>query len=421
MSPSAPVLRCIRCEARSPIRPEFLGCPACARPGQPGAALELAYDLAAWRARGLLQTWQEDWRRRDGGLWRFRELLPLPEGAEPVSLEEGTTPLVRLQHEGPGRIWLKDETRNPTGAFKDRLHAVGLTMARALGFTGATAATTGNHGTSLAAYAARSGLRALVFCDPRVPELQRRLMAAYGAQVVVAADRGAHLEWLVRERGWYPAVGLAPDPVGSPFGAEGYKTIGFETYFQLGGRFPDRVLVPSSGGDSVYGPWKGFRELAGLGASGRLPRMIAVQPAGCDPIVRAWKAGADVVATHPDPRTLAPSIGDASGGPLPLVAIRESGGAALAMTDAALAEARSRLVRQGIVVEPAGAAGVAAALALAAGGELGPDDDVVCILTGTGIKWPDTLLGLGGGARLDDGRPEALRSWLEALAPATSA
>jgi threonine synthase len=190
MIPSAPLLRCIRCGATGPVRAEFFGCRACEVPGQPGAALELAHDLAAWRAQGLLETWRTTWRSREGGLWRFRELLPLPPGAEPVTLDEGATPLTRLEHAGPGRIWLKDETRNPTGAFKDRLHAVGLTMARALSFTGATAATTGNHGTSLAAYAARAGLRALVFCDPRTPELQRRLMTAYGARVVVAADRG---------------------------------------------------------------------------------------------------------------------------------------------------------------------------------------------------------------------------------------
>ena len=170
--------------------------------------------------------------------------------------------------DGP-RIWLKDETRNPTGSFKDRLHAVSLTMARALGFRKAVASTTGNHGTALAAYAARAGMDALVFCDPRAPVVQRRLMQLFGARVVVLADRAAHVGWLVRERGWYPSTGMTPEPVGTPYGVEGYKTIAYEVFFQLGGRFPERMLVPTSGGDAIYGPWKGFRELRALGAAGR--------------------------------------------------------------------------------------------------------------------------------------------------------
>jgi threonine synthase len=407
-----PHLVCVQCAAAAPLGPAFEGCRACAT--DPPAALEVAYDYAALAAAGTLKAWTT----RAGGLWRFRELLPVPRDASVISLAEGATPLVRLEGAEAARIWLKDETRNPTGSFKDRLHAVSLTMARVLGFEKAVASTTGNHGTALAAYAARAGMSALVFCDPRAPLVQRRLMQLFGARVVVLADRSAHVGWLVRERGWYPSTGMTPEPVGTPYGVEGYKTIAHEVFFQLGGRFPERMLVPTSGGDAIYGPWKGFRELRALGAPGALPRMVAVQAAGCDPIVRGWRAGATTVPVHPDPRTIAVSIADETGGPASLRALAESGGAAEAVSETAILDAMRRLARQGIAVEPSSAAAVAAALALAARGELGADEDAVCVLTGTGAKWPDALVDALTPRELVDASPLAVRAWIDAAASA---
>jgi threonine synthase len=406
-----PHLACVRCGATTPLGPAFEGCLACA--GEPRAALEVVYDYPALAATGTLKAW----RSRAGGLWRFRELLPPPASASIVTLAEGATPLVRLQAADGHRIWLKDETRNPTGSFKDRLHAVSLTMARALGFRKAVASTTGNHGTALAAYAARAGMDALVFCDPRAPEVQRRLMQLFGARVAVLADRGAHTAWLVRERGWYPSSGMTPEPVGTPYGVEGYKTIGYEVFFQLGGHFPGRMVVPTSGGDAIYGPWKGFRELQALGAPGDLPRMVAAQAAGCDPIVRGWRAGAAAVPVHPDPQTIAVSIADETGGPASLRALAESNGSAEAVADAAIVDAMRRLAGQGIAVEPSSAAAVAAALALLSRGELSADEDVVCVLTGAGVKWPDALVDALTPRELTDPSPAAVRAWIEATDP----
>ena len=405
-----PQLECVRCGAVTPLGPAFEGCLAC--PGEPRPALEVVYDYAAIAAQGTLRAWAT----RPGGLWRFRELLPAPADAPVVSLAEGATPLVRLAGTDGARVWLKDETRNPTGSFKDRLHAVSLTMARVLGFGKAVASTTGNHGTALAAYAARAGMEALVFCDPRAPLVQRRLMQLFGARVVVLADRAAHVGWLVRERGWYPSTGMTPEPVATPYGVEGYKTIAHEVFFQLGGSFPGRMLVPTSGGDAIYGPWKGFRELRALGAPGPLPRMVAVQAAGCDPIVRGWRAGATTVPVHPDPRTIAVSIADETGGPASLRAVSESGGTAEAVSDEAILDAMRRLAGQGIAVEPSSAAAVAAALALAARGELEPDEDVVCVLTGAGAKWPDALVDALTPRELTDASPSAVRAWIDATA-----
>jgi threonine synthase len=406
-----PHLVCVRCGAAAPLGPAFEGCVTCA--GEPRPALEVVYDYAALAAAGTLRAWAS----RPGGLWRFREVLPPPADASILSLAEGATPLVRLQGPGDHRIWLKDETRNPTGSFKDRLHSVSLTMARVLGFRKAVASTTGNHGTALAAYAARAGIEALVFCDPRAPLVQRRLMQLFGARVVVLADRAAHVGWLVRERGWYPSTGMTPEPVSTPYGVEGYKTIAHEVYFQLGGRFPGRVLVPTSGGDAIYGPWKGFRELRALGAPGALPRMVAVQAAGCDPIVRGWRAGAAEVPVHPDPRTIAVSIADETGGPASLRAVAESGGAAEAVSEEAILDAMRRLAAQGIAVEPSSAVSVAAALALAARGELEADEDVVCILTGAGAKWPDALVDALTPRELIDASPSGVRAWIDAAPP----
>jgi threonine synthase len=403
-----PHLACVQCGAAAPLGPAFEGCRACA--ADPPAALEVVYDYAALAAAGTLKAWAS----RAGGLWRFRELLPPPADTSVLTLAEGATPLLRLDGVDGARIWLKDETRNPTGSFKDRLHAVSLTMARALGFRKALASTTGNHGTALAAYAARAGMDALVFCDPRAPVVQRRLMQLFGARVVVLADRAAHVGWLVRERGWYPSTGMTPEPVGTPYGVEGYKTIAYEVFFQLGGRFPTRMLVPTSGGDAIYGPWKGFRELRALGAVGALPRMVAVQAAGCDPIVRGWRAGATAVPVHPDPRTIAVSIADETGGPASLRAVAESGGTAEAVSDEAILDAMRRLAGQGIAVEPSSAASVSAALGLAARGALGADEDVVCVLTGAGAKWPDALVDAFTPRELVDASPDAVRAWIDA-------
>lgn len=406
----APRLECRRCGAGFPLGPRFEGCPEC-RDDSGAAPLEVRYDYDWHRDHGTLA----EWRSRPPALWSYRELLPLPGAVEPVSLVEGGTPLVRLDVEGPGTLWAKDETRNPTGAFKDRFHAVSVSMARHLGFAKVTSSTTGNHGTSLAAYAARAGLRCLVFADPGAPEVQRDLIALFGAGLVVMRSRRDQLAWLVRERGWYPSTGLVPWPVATPYGIEGYKTIGHEIYFQLGARMPARVVCPTSGGDVLYGPWRGFLELRSLGADGPLPAMHAAQADGCDPIVRAYRAGAREVPVHPAPDTIALSIGDETAASYTMDAIYDSGGAATSASDERLIEGMRLLARHGIAAEPSSAASVAAAVEMARRGEIADGEDVVCVITGAAVKWPSAVALAAARGPLPQDEPDAVRAWLEAF------
>jgi threonine synthase len=204
---------------------------------------------------------------------------------------------------------------------------------------------------------------------------------------------------------------MTPRPVGTPFGVEGYKTIAFEVLMQLG-RLPDTVFVPVAAGDGLYGPWKGFRELGALGVSDPAPRMVAVQAAGCDPVVQGFVQGLSTVPVHPDPRTVALSIADETAGGVALRALRESGGAAVAVSDNAIGAAMRRLGRMGLAVEPSAATSVAGALAEQQAGRIGSDQDVVCIVTGGLVKWPDDLAAAVETDELDDPSGDAVQRWV---------
>jgi threonine synthase len=387
----------------------FDGCPNCDRTDKPHP-LEVSYDYAAWAARDLLSQW----RSRPLGVWSYRELLPLGAGLNPISLGEGATPLTRVADDGHARLWVKNETRNPTGAHKDRFHSVGVSMAQFLGFDRTTSGTTGNHGASLAAYAALANMRCLIFCDPASPDVLRHMAQLYGADVVVTRKRHEHLAWLTHERGWFPSTGLTPMPVGNPYGLEGYKSIAYEIFFQLGGNMPAHVVVPVAKGDALYGPWKGFNELQALGhRSQPLPRMHAAQSTGCDPVVQGFAAHADVVPVHPNPKTIALSIGDATAAPLSLSTLYDSGGSAEAVSDHDILAAMRRLARAGIAAEPSGAAAFAAAAQMNARGVFAPDEDVVCIATGAAVKWPAELEMAIMAHELRDDDTTAVRAWID--------
>jgi threonine synthase len=332
--------------------------------------------------------------RTPKSLWRFRALLP-PLPAEPVTLGEGGTPLLHLQRLGArlglSRLHGKDESRNPTWSYKDRLCALAVSHARALGARVITISSTGNHGAASAAFAARAGLPCVAFTLASVPETMKILMQAYGA-AVIACDTSEARWTLMREGierfGWYPTSGYTVPPVGSPpFGIEGYKTIAYEIAEDLDWMAPDVVIVPSSYSDGVAGIWKGFRELQALGWTKSVPRMVAAEPLG--PLANALAKGLDIPEVVRGGPSVAFSIASPYGTYQGLAALRGSGGAAERITDESTLEAQRMLAAdEGLFIEPSSSAALGALLQLVKRKSIEPDALIVVMLTSGGLKDP---------------------------------
>src|SRR5688572_21798271 len=282
-------LECPRCAALFDGPPIFTGCPHC-------RALHLAVNLgvkvdlsplAGFDRRALPSS--------PKSLWRFRPFLPV--SGAPVTLGEGATPLVPLERVGRRlglpKLYAKDETQNPTWSYKDRLNALAVTHAVEIGARVVTVSSTGNHGASTAAYAARAGLPCVIFTLGSVPETMKTLMQAYGAAVVACPTSESRWQLMregVERFGWYPASGFVTPPIGStPWGVEGYKTLAYEVAEDLGWTAPDVVVVPSGYSDGLAGIWKGWTELVALGLVATTPRMIAAEPFG--PLANALERG----------------------------------------------------------------------------------------------------------------------------------
>lgn len=382
-------LLCPQCGTTYPSGPRWFGCDTCRDPAGHPYWLEARYEMSGMNPAFL---------QKAGRLWDYAPLLPVQNPAAVSTLGEGNTPLVRLerlnQELGLPNLWLKLEFVNPTGSFKDRFHAVAMAAARELGYTRAVIVTTGNHGVACAAYAANAGISLLIITDPLSSPEQRRMMRLFGAQITAPSQPGpvmtharALITTLVRDHGFYPCTmsGTFAMPA-NPYGMEGYKTIAFEATAQLG-RVPDRMCLPVSGGDVLYGPYKGFREMRELGVTDRLPRLIACQPEGANFIVRALRQNLDHLPVI-EPDTFALSIGDPTGSQCILEALRATDGDAWDATDAELLDALALLGRHGVCVEGASAAPVATLRKQAAAGNLDPAETIVAVLTGSGMKWP---------------------------------
>ena len=366
-------LRCFTCRAEFPNGLYPAGCPRC------GEALEVVYQYPGWLTEASGR-----------GVWRFAPMLPVEDERFRVSLGEGNTPLLGLpavsEAAGLPRLFFKNETVNPTWSFKDRFHAVSLGVARSLGYRKVVASTTGNHGVSAAAYAAAAGMKCVVFCHPETSPLQQRMIALYGAVPVVLERRQAMLEAIVRDYGYWASTTMAPLPVASAYGVEGYKTIAYEIWEQLG-RVPEHVVCPIAAGDALYGPWKGFCELRQMGLTTRVPAMHGAQAAGCNPYVESFRERRDQVAVKTAPASIALSIRDETGGWPALQAIYDSGGSALEASEDEILSAVRLLAHSGILVEPASAT----ALACARKAVFRPDETVIVLLTGSGAKWPEAM------------------------------
>ncbi|MEE8142097.1 MAG: threonine synthase [Planctomycetota bacterium] len=379
-------LECSECATRHEADELWSVCRACRAP------LVARYDLEAAGARLSRSTLVH----RRGGMWRFRELLPLPEAETPVSLGEGGTPLLelpRLARElGVRQLFAKDESVNPTGSFKARGMSVAVSMARSLGARALAAPSAGNAGGALAAYGARAGLPVQLAMPADVPAANRIEAMSCGAQVELLegtiADCGRWIAERAPKAGWFDLSTLK-----EPYRVEGKKIMGYELVEQLGWQLPDVILYPTGGGTGLIGIWKAFAELQELGwiqNQASLPRLVAVQAAGCAPIVEAFASGRDQATPPPHPRTLACGVRVPSplGDRWMLRVLKESHGLAVAVEDSRLLAGSRRLARtEGLFSAPEAGALVAALEQLIASGELHPQQRIVLLVTGAGIKY----------------------------------
>ncbi|TMJ97709.1 MAG: threonine synthase [Alphaproteobacteria bacterium] len=353
--------------------------------------LLVRYDLEAIKKGLSKQTLAG--RPRD--LWRYRELLPVRRAADIVSLGEPVTPILELPRLAKtlaaGNILVKDESRLPTGSFKARGLALAVSMAKALGIKHMAMPTNGNAGAALSAYASRAGIRSTVFCPGDTPEVNVCEIALQGASVYrvngLIDDCGKIVAEGAAKAGWFDTSTLK-----EPYRIEGKKTMGIELAEQLGWQLPDVILYPTGGGTGLIGMWKAFAELEAIGFIGsKRPRMVAVQAAGCAPIVRAYDAGADHAPRWEDAHTIAAGIRvpQAIGDFLILRAVRESGGFAVAVGDEAITAAIEEVARtEGLLLCPEGAATYAALKQALADGRIGHGEQAVLFNCATGLKYP---------------------------------
>jgi threonine synthase len=365
--------------------------------------LEAAYDyeaIAAALSRAEIASGPDT-------IWRYRALLPVQD-VRPVELGGGWTPLVRAERLaaelGLGELWLKDDTANPTGSFKDRVVSVALTKARQLGFKVAACASTGNLAGSIAAHAARAGMGSVVIVPKDLERAKIAMAAIYGGTVVAVDgdydDVNRLCAELVAEHGsWaFANVNLRA------YYAEGSKTLAFEIAEQLGWRGPDHVIVPIGSGSQLTKVAKGFIELSEVGLlapdEGSAVRISGAQAAGCAPVATAFDAGSDDIRPV-RPQTIARSvaIGNPADGYYALQAVRRSGGAVGSVSDAEILDAIGLLARtEGIFAETAGGVTIATLAKLAAAGVVGRDERVVAIVSGHGLKTVESLGAAAGPA-----------------------
>ena len=356
-----------------------------------GKPLLVRYDLEAVRKA----VSREAIGGREATMWKWRELLPMPQGTDSVSLGEPVTPLIALTgvaaREGAQELLVKDEGRLPTGSFKARGLAMAVTMAKHFGVTRMAMPTNGNAGAALAAYGARAGISTLVICPAETPEINVRETAAYGAEVWVADGQIDECGRLVREGAadgrWFDGSTLK-----EPYRLEGKKVMGLELVEQLGWRVPDAIFYPTGGGTGLIGMWKAFDEMEAAGLIGpERPRMYAVQAAGCAPIVRAFERGDEFAERWEGAATVATGIRvpSAVGDFLILRAVRDSGGAAIAVDEQAILEAVEDAARDdGMLLCPEGGAVLAAWRQALEKGLIAREERVVLFNCANGNKYP---------------------------------
>ena len=359
-----------------------------------GKVLFARYDLPRLRREGS----REVFAGREPNMWRFAELMPVTDPAQVVTLGEGGTPLLaatNLQKKlGLQSLFIKEEGLNPTGTFKARGISAAVSKAAELGITGFTMPSAGNAAGAAAAYCARAARPVQVFMPQDAPPANKKESVMAGSQLNLVdgliSDAGRLAVAVAAEQNLFDLSTLK-----EPYRAEGKKTMGLEIAMQLGWKMPDAIIYPTGGGTGIIGMYKGFQELLELGwIEGTPPKFIAVQPTGCQPIVKAFNEGAATAETWANAATLADGL--RVPGPfadyLILQAIRETGGTALAIEDADMVEAMYEIAtEEGIIACPEGAATLVGLKQLVQQGFLGTDETIVLLNTGSGYKYLDLI------------------------------
>ena len=378
-------LTCSECGAPFDADKVQTFCPGCQAP------LMAQYDLPAVRAN----LDRDALSRRQPGMWRWAELLPVRDPAHRLTLGEGDAPLLRLPRLGTElglpNLFCKEEGRNPTGSFKARGLAAAVSKARELGLQRLIIPTAGNAGGALAAYAARGGMQACVIMPDDTPLANIEETRIAGAEVILVpgliSDAARLAGEKARSEGWFDVSTFK-----EPYRTEGKKVMGLELAEGFGWRLPEVIIYPTGGGTGLVGMWKAFAELEALGwlESAPRPRLVAVQAEGCAPVIQAFNAGAARCEFWQGAQTIAAGlrVPKSFADRQILRDLRQSGGTAVAVSDEALTRAQQRLAAlEGIFAAPEGAATLAALEVLLAQGWVQPHERVVLFNTGTGLKY----------------------------------
>ena len=355
--------------------------------------LLVRYDLSTVRAH----TDRDEIRARPGRMWRWHELLPVKDPQHIVYLGEGDTALLKLPNLekalGLTNLFVKDESSNPTGSFKARGLAAAVSKAKEFGIQKVIIPTAGNAGGAMSAYAARAGIQAAVVMPKDTPRANIEESRVAGAEVILVDGLISDAAKLAAEKaqaeGWFDLSTFK-----EPYRTEGKKIMGVELAEAFGWTLPDVIIYPTGGGTGLVGMWKAFEELETLGwlEDTKRPRMVAVQAAGCAPVIKAFEEGAEVCQFWPDAHTLASGlrVPKSFADRLILADLRQSQGTAVAVSDAVILQAQRKLgSAEGIFAAPEGAATLAALEALLQQGWVQPDERIVLFNTGAGLKYLD--------------------------------
>jgi len=363
--------------------------------------LDIYYDYDALRE----EISQSELAKRERGVWRYRELLPINDPKNIVSLGEGGAPFIpasRLGHElGLERLWLLDDTRNPTSSFKDRPMTVGVSKAVELGYGTVVSASSGNAAAALSAYSAKAGLRCITFVPEMASGAKLAQLTMYGARVVRVRGLESGQDPTVKmlkevcdRYGWYPCPSFGPL---NPYQVEGPKTMSYEIVEGLGWTPPDWVFVPVGAGGALTGNWKGYLDFRELGFVNSLPRMVAVQSEGCAPVIRAYEQGDDPmkIKAWERPDSVATGLMDPFpwDGDAALKAVRESHGNAVSVSNEEILGAQRLLAKtEGIFAEPSGVTALSGLVKLVLANEIERQDAIVVEITGSGLKDPNIVM-----------------------------